>query len=294
MPQAPRIEAAPHDRANVEPQILRVAFTPDPDDAFAWWAIAERKLSIEGVLLQVETRHIQAINEGCIGGYWDIGAVSSAVWPLIADQYWILSSGASVGRGYGPALAALPEFNLAEIASGALVAVPGELTTGCMLLRLFHPGVKTVALPFDQIARAILNGDVAAGVLIHEELLNWRAAGLVRVECLGERWQRETGLPIPVGLNVIHRRLGTRLAEKISALVCESMHCANQHSDEASAWALKYSRQAEAGIGEHFIRMFANADTLCLGEDCRRALDILYRRALEHGLIRALPAIEII
>ena len=101
-------------------------------------------------------------------------------------------------------------------------------------------------------------------------------------------------VPIPVGLNVIHRRLGTRLAEKISALVCESMHCANQHSDEASAWALKYSRQAEAGIGEHFIRMFANADTLCLGEDCRRALDILYRRALEHGLIRALPAIEII
>jgi 1,4-dihydroxy-6-naphthoate synthase len=275
-------------------RLLRAAFTPDPDDAFAWWAIATRKLKIEGCNLHTETHHIQTINEGCLRGQWDIGAVSSAVWPRIAEHYRILSAGASVGRGYGPALAALPDFRESDLLRGKPVAVPGDLTTGGLLLKIFYPGVRTVSLPFDQVARAILRQEVSAGVLIHEELLNWRAAGLVRIECLGERWTRETGLPIPVGLNVVHRRLGDRLMAQVGDLVRESMVLADRYAEEAGAWAMSYSRQAETGIGPKFIRMFANQDTLRLGEDCLAALRELFRRAQDHGFIEDVPNIDVI
>ena len=191
-----------------EPAIRRInaAFTPDPDDAFAWWALATRQLTLDGCDFDIKPMHIQDINRGCMRQEIDIGAISSAVWPLIHKNYVMLSAGASVGRNYGPALVA--RRNAADPSAGTRVAIPGEHTTGALLLRLFFPGVQTIEMPFDKIAGAVCNGQVQAGVLIHEELLNWKAMGLRRVCCLGQRWSQETQLPLPVGLNVAHKRLG--------------------------------------------------------------------------------------
>ena len=271
--------------------IIRAAFTPDPDDAFAWWAIATDRVRVANCTFQLSPRHIHEINQACIQEELDIGAISSAAWPLLYKNYKILSAGASVGRGYGPALVTKSSDQL-KLGAGAIVAIPGAQTTGALLLRLFFPGVRTVELPFDQIAAAVHRGDADAGVLIHEELLNWRATGLHRLACLGERWMQETGMPIPVGLNVIHRRLGDDLIARISAAIRESMIRANQDCVEARAWAMRYSRQAQAGIADEFIRMFANDDTLQLGDDCLAALRKLYAMAYERGLIPSIPPVE--
>ncbi|HLX60408.1 MAG TPA: MqnA/MqnD/SBP family protein [Planctomycetota bacterium] len=272
---------------------IRAAFTSDPDDAYAWWALATGKLEVPGCRFETSAHHIQDINEACVRGEYDIAAVSSAAWPKLAGNYCILQSGASVGRNYGPALAT-KRLEESEIARGARVGIPGEMTTGALLLRLFYPGVKTVALRFDEIAGAILEDKIDAGVLIHEELLNWKAAGLRRVACLGEKWTAHTGLPLTVGLNVIHRRLGSDLMAELSRAIRESMLLADAHEAEALKWAMRYSREAEPEIGRTFIRMFANADTVRMGDDCLRALKTMFDMAHERGLCDAVPEIAVI
>ena len=274
-------------------RIVRAAFTPDPDDAFAWWAIATGKLTVPDCRIETSAHHIQEINEACVRGEYDIAAVSSAAWPKLCDDYYILESGASVGRNYGPALAT-KRFDEAQIANGALVGIPGELTTGALLLRMFYPGARTVVLPFDQIARAILEDKIDAGVLIHEELLNWNAAGLRRIGCLGEKWTTLTGLPLTVGLNVIHRRLGSDLIGELSRAIRESMLIAQGHEAEALKWAMQYSREAEPEIGRKFIQMFANSDTIRLDDDCRAALKTMFDMAYERNLICRIPEIRIV
>jgi 1,4-dihydroxy-6-naphthoate synthase len=264
--------------------------TPDPDDAFAWWAIVQGRLTIPGCQVEVGAAHIQAINEMCLRRELDIAAISSAAYPLIAGDYAILSAGASVGRGYGPALATTHLTSPSEL-FGATVAVPGDLTTGALLLRLFFPGARTVAMPFDQVAAAVASGEVDAGVLIHEELLNWEAKGLHRLLCLGQEWQLRTGLPIPVGLNVVRRDLGPALAGEIAKIIREAMEMANRHPEAATAHAMGHSMEAKPGIAAKFIRMFANEDTLALDGECLTALRLLFRLARDRGLIDRVPTV---
>lgn len=274
-------------------QPLLACHTPDPDDAFAWWAIATGRVAIEGGTFDVSSRPIQQINEACLRGELDIAAISSAAYPSMADRYAILAAGASVGRGYGPALATRDIEHPCDIL-GATVAVPGDLTTGALLLRLFFPDAQTVSMPFDAIAPALLRGEVAAGVLIHEELLNWEAKGLRRLLCLGQEWLRRTNLPLPVGLNVVRRDLGHAPIRRIATAIRESMAQADLHRDLATAHAMRYSIQAREGMGEKFIRMFANEDTLCLDAACRRALRVLFDWAHTAGLTPAVPRLEFV
>ena len=166
-------------------------------------------------------------------------------------------------------------------------------SSGALLLRLFFPDVQTVELPFDQVAPAIIAGELDAGVLIHEELLNWRAAGLRKIACLGQKWSESTGLPLPVGLNVVRRALGNNMIRRIGTLVRESMREASSHKAEASKFAMSYSREAEPEIGSRFIAMFANQDTIKLDADCLEALRVLYQRAHDRGLIDRIPAVDV-
>jgi 1,4-dihydroxy-6-naphthoate synthase len=173
-----------------------------------------------------------------------------------------------------------------------MVAVPGDLTTGAMLLRLFFPGVRTVSMPFDTVAGAIVRGEVDAGVLIHEELLNWQAKGLRRLACLGAMWTERTGLPLTVGLNVVHRRLGPDGMRAVARLIRESMEEAPRHEAEARAWAHGYSIEAHEGIADQFVAMFANEDTLALAPECVEALRRLFAMAHAAGLISEIPSVE--
>lgn len=272
-------------------QTLRVAYTSDPDDAFAWWAIIQGKVNLGDYIVDNYAWHIQKINEFCEKGFFDVAAVSSAAWPYLEKDYFLLSVGASVGRGYGPVLASAKIQNSEDLA-GKVVAIPGGKTTGGLLLKLFYPEVKTVCLPFDQIAQAILDGGVDAGVLIHEELLNWGHKGLQTVQCLGAKWQEETGLPIPVGVNIVHRRLHEFMARSIASAIRESLIYAKKYQEEAFRWALGYSCQEKPGIASTFIDMFANEDTLGLDSDCIEALRLLYDMSYKKGLIPSLPKVH--
>ena len=275
---------------DLQQEKLQVAHTADPDDAFAWWAIANGHVSLNNYKIELEALHIQDINEACIDQKFDIAAVSSAAWPHLYKNYCILASGASVGRGYGPVIASASAVDLNK---DVTVAIPGELTTGALLLRLFYPNVKTVSMPFDQIAEAISLQHVDAGVLIHEELLNWQNKGLQKVQCLGKKWQDEMDLPIPVGLNIVHRRLGEDM-KKVQQVVCDSMQFAAKNEEKAKDWGRKYTIETKRGIAEKFMQMFANEDTLRLQEDCVRALHKLYEVAYAAKLIPCIPDVDII
>lgn len=278
-------------RTNSTLTTIRAFHTPDPDDAYAWWAIATGRTRVPGCRIDVGSAHIQWINEQCRQGKVDIAAISSATYPLIANDYALLSAGASVGRGYGPALATRDLASSGDL-DGALVAVPGDLTTGALLLRLFFPEARTVSLPFDQVAAAIAGGEVDAGVLIHEELLNWEHKGLRRLLCLGAEWTNRTGLPIPVGLNVVHRRHGAERIHQIAQAIRISMEEADRHPVQARRFAMGYSIEKCEGIGEKFMKMFANEDTIALGDDCLEAMNLLFRMAHERGLLPTPPRLE--
>lgn len=270
---------------------LRLSHSPDPDDAFAWWGILTGRVPLPGFDIECSPLSVQKANEGCLREELDVAAISSAAYPLIADNYHLLSTGASVGRGYGPVLAALEGVTMDQLA-GKTVGVPGNLTTGAMLLRLLVPGVRTVEYPFEKVAEAILTKQIDAGVLIHEELMNWEDKGLRRLACLGHEWLRQTGLPIPVGLIVVHRRLGEGNARLIASVLEESIRHGLTHPQEAGAWAMNYSIETHEGIGTRFIEMFTNDDSLGLKDDCIEALNQLYRRAEEVGLIEQAPEID--
>lgn len=268
---------------------LTFGYTPDPDDAFHHWALETGRIGIAGHELAFVRGHVQTLNEGTLEERLDVTAISSAFYPTISDRYVVLSTGASVGRGYGPALVARESLESLE---GLRVAIPGAHTTGAFLLRYFYEGFEEVEMPFHRIAGAVASGDVDAGVLIHEELLRYPLYGLVRVACLGERWCRETGLPLPVGLIVARRALGPDLLQQVRDALARSMEEALAHPDEAFAFARRFGTETE--VDRDFVAKFANGDTLSMPEDVQQGLWELYRRARHKGLIDREPRHEIV
>ncbi len=264
---------------------IRFGYTPDPDDAFHFYALESGRISVAGVdRLEFECHHVQTLNRMAAEERLDVTAISSAFYPTIDDRYAILASGASVGRGYGPALAAAAD-RVPESLEGRRVAVPGLETTGCFLASYFHPGFDPVPVPFDRVAETVLAGEADAGVLIHEELMLWQDRGLVRMECLGERWTRATGLPLPVGLVVGHRRLGEDGLRRVQRALARSMEYALAHRDDALAHAFAFGVGAPPTVKQEFVDRFANQDTLRMPGDVRRALGELFRRGWEAGLM---------
>ncbi|MDK2972245.1 MAG: 1,4-dihydroxy-6-naphthoate synthase [Candidatus Sumerlaeota bacterium] len=270
---------------------LTVLYSPDPDDAFAWWGLITGRTALRAHVIRARAVPLLESNELCAQGIPDVAAISSAAWPFFSGDYAVLSSGASVGRGYGPVLGARADRADLDFAR-ARVAVPGNMTTGAALFRLLHPGAETVECSCSEVPRRILSGDVDAGVLIHEELMNWADRGLRRVACLGEEWTARTGLPIPVGLIAVHRRLGTALIDELADALRRSIHLAFARRAEATAWAKRYSRETHPGIAERFIEMFTNEDSLDLAPDCVEALRALYGEGTARGLFPRVPTLE--
>ena len=270
-------------------RVLHFGYTPDPDDAFHHWALEAGRVGVPGFdELTFVRAHVQDLNEAAIRGELDVSAISSICYPRVSDRYVVLSTGASVGRGYGPALAAREPLASLE---GLRVAVPGSHTTGAFLLRYFHQGFTEVPMSFERIAGAIVGGEVDAGVLIHEELLRYAEKGLVRLECLGERWCRETELPLPVGVIVARRTLGPAV-ERVRRALQESLEHAFAHRAEAMAFARRFG--AHEAVDADFVDKFANLDTLSMPEDVRSGLWELYRRAHRRHLIDREPAREMV
>ena len=267
-----------------QPLELRLAHSPDSDDAFMFYALATGKVKTPGLKFTHILQDIESLNQAALREEYDITAVSFYAFPFLADKYVLLDCGASFGEGYGPVIVASRPMKRDELA-GKRVAVAGLRTTSYLALKLFEPNVETVVVPFDQILDAVRNHEADAGVIIHEAQLLYPEMGLSRVVDLGQWWQEETGLPLPLGANAIRRSLGPEMGLKVASIIRQSVEYGLQHREEALNYAMQFARDMTAETADKFVGMYVNARTLEFGEDGRRAVHELYSRGAAAGLL---------
>lgn len=272
---------------------LHIAYTPDSDDAFYYDALESGEIALPGYKPEFHRQPMSVLNRAALHGEFDITAISSIIYPQIARRYAILSVGASVGRGYGPVLVSREPRTLAELSSKP-VGVGGIPTTGWFLLRCLCPEAVPIEMPFDRIADAVAAGELEAGVMIHEELLYYPRLGLHRVVDLGAEWCQRSGLPLPVGLNVIRRDLGMPAMQRICAALRRSLRHGLEHPREALARVRRFGRGAEGQCTDQFVSMFANEDSVCLADDVRMGLRVLLAQMADMGLTEAVPPLDIV
>lgn len=268
--------------------VLRFGHSPDPDDAFMFYGFEAGGVRVEvpgGGRWKVEhvLEDIQSLNERAMRGELEITAVSAHAYPFVQDQYWVMRTGVSMGDGYGPLVVAREPMEWKDL-KGARIAIPGLLTTAMLTLKLFLPEFRPVLIPFDQILEYVRKGGADAGVVIHEGQLTYDRSGLVRVADLGRMWMDETGLPLPLGLDLVRKDLGHELASAASAALRQSITYAREHKEDAIAYALNYGRGLDAALGLRFVQMYVNDWTYDMGEKGRLALAALLDRAADAGL----------
>jgi len=257
---------------------IRVGHSADPDDAFMFWAIEAARVDTRGLELEQVVSDIQTLNEWALAGRLEVSAISLGAYPEVASRYVLLPHGASLGIGYGPVVVTRTELDPADLLRTEIV-IPGRLTTAYLALRLAlgaEPAVRE--LRFDLIVDEVVSGRAEAGLLIHEGQLTYAAAGLHKVLDLGAWWQSETGLPLPLGVNVARRDLGERLPD-VSAVLSEAIAAGLDHRDEALAYAEQFGRGIDRETADRFVEMYVNDLTRDLGEVGRAAVDELLRRS---------------
>jgi 1,4-dihydroxy-6-naphthoate synthase len=258
---------------------ITVGHSPDPDDAFMFYALAHDKIDTGPFRFRHELQDIETLNRRCLRGELEVSAVSIHAYAHLLDKYALLPSGCSMGDRYGPMVVAREPLTLDRLA-GVKIAVPGTLTTAFLTLRLLLPQEFAYeVVPFDQILPAVREGRFDAGLIIHEGQLTFQNLGLHLVVDLGVWWQQKTGLPLPLGGNVVRRDLGADAIRAISRLLKESIRYSLAHRDEALDYALRYARDMDKGLADRFVGMYVNDWTLDYGERGRAAV----RRLLEEG-----------
>jgi 1,4-dihydroxy-6-naphthoate synthase len=272
---------------------LTIAYTPDSDDAFYYDALETGQISLDGFRPIFYREPMSVLNRAVLQRKYDVSAISSVAYPQIAHDYAILSVGTSVGRGYGPVLVSKKEFVLDDL-KGRRVGVPGIPTTGWFLLRSLCPEAIPIEMKFDQIGEAVAAGELDAGVMIHEELLFYPKLGLRRVIDLGAEWCLRNDLPLPVGLNVIRRDLGSAAVQCICTGIRRSLEYGLDHVDEVLTRVCRLGRGNEGECTKQFVSMFANSDSVRMPGDVRTALRVLFCQLADLGLARSVPFIDII
>jgi 1,4-dihydroxy-6-naphthoate synthase len=263
---------------------IRLAHSPDCDDAFMFYALATGKVRLPGFKFTHTLADIESLNQAARKELYDVTAISVYAYAFLADKYVLLDCGASFGEGYGPIVVSSHPIKKEELA-GKKVAVPGTLTTSYLVLKLFEPGVETVTKPFDKILDAVRAGEVEAGLLIHEGQLLYPEAGLHRVIDLGQWWQETTKLPLPLGANAIRRSLGADAGRQIARIIRESISYALEHREEALNYAMQFARDMDPELADKFVGMYVNRWTLNYGEEGQQAVHELLARGAAAGLV---------
>jgi 1,4-dihydroxy-6-naphthoate synthase len=268
-------------------RFIRVAHSPDSDDAFMFWALAAGRIDTGGRRYVHELADIETLNRRALAGELEVTAVSIHAYAYLADRYALLAHGASIGDGYGPRVVArfpAPADPRAALA-GRTVAVPGELTTAFLALRLYQPAARHVVVPFDQIEDYVAAGRADAGLLIHEGQLTFADQGLHLWVDMGVWWGEETGLPLPLGGNVVRRDLGEPLLLEVAADLKASIEYGLAHRPEALAHAQSFSRGLDPAKTDRFVGMYVNDYTVDYGERGRRAVEELLTRGHRAGIV---------
>ncbi|HEX4003776.1 MAG TPA: MqnA/MqnD/SBP family protein [Candidatus Acidoferrales bacterium] len=263
---------------------LQLAHSPDSDDAFMFYALATGKVRLPGVKFNHVLCDIETLNHAAHTETYDVTAVSFYGYAFVADKYLLLDCGASFGEGYGPIVISSHPIKKDDL-KGRKIAIPGTLTTSYLALKLFEPNVETVTMPFDKILDAVRNKEVEAGLLIHEGQLLFSQIGLHRVVDLGQWWQEQTGLPLPLGANAIRRSLGNDMGRQVARIIRESVSYALEHRESALEYALQFARDMDPVLADKFVGMYVNRWTLDYGEEGRRAVRELLARGAAIGLV---------
>ena len=277
----------------IAPRTIHVAHSPDSDDAFMFYALAEHKVDTEGLTYVHELQDIESLNQRAMRGELEVTAVSIHAYAYLADRYALLPHGSSMGDRYGPRLVSRTPMTRADV-KGKRIAIPGPLTTAYLALRLYEPDFEAVQVPFDEIEDAVVDGKVDMGLLIHEGQLTFQDRGLHLIADMGEWWYGETGLPLPLGGNVVRKDLGEALVKKISRHLRASIAYGLEHRAKALDHAMQYARGLDRSKADTFVGMYVNEWTLDYGPRGREAVQKLLERAHEKGIIPHAVRVEFV
>ncbi len=270
---------------------IKLAHSPDSDDAFMFYALATHKLPTPGYKYTHILSDIQSLNEAALTETYDVTAISFAAYPTLRDKYILLDCGASFGEGYGPIVVSNKSLKAQDLV-GKRVGVPGLKTSAYLTLKLFEPDFEPVVMPFDKIMEAVQNNLVDAGLLIHEGQLFFPARGLHKVVDLGIWWQEQTGLPLPLGGNAVRRALGPQLGRRIARTIRDSVSYGLEHREEALNYAMQFAREMDPELADKFVGMYVNKLTLGYGEKGRQAVQELIERGVKAGLLPGPATVE--
>jgi 1,4-dihydroxy-6-naphthoate synthase len=276
---------------------IKIAHSPDSDDAFMFYGLATNKVRVPGyrfshTLCDIETLNRRALDEA----FFDVTAISFHAYPYLQDKYTLMGCGGSVGEGYGPMV--VSSRPLTPLAPGDLnrikIAVPGTLTTAYLALKIFNPAIETVTVPFDRIIPEILAGNFDAGLIIHEGQLTYSTSGLYKALDLGVWWRETTGMVLPLGGNAIRRSLGSESLRTVTKAVRDSIQHALDHREQALEYAMQFARDLDARLANRFVSMYVNDRTLDYGADGRAAIIKLLEMGHERGIIPIAPQVDFI
>jgi 1,4-dihydroxy-6-naphthoate synthase len=285
------------------PTIFTLGHSPDPDDAFMFYAMAENKIDLRGYRFEHRLEDIQTLNERALRGELHISAISIHAFAYVSDRYALLPCGASMGDGYGPMVVTANREGLADDASDdhirawlrcRTIAIPGKMTSAYLALQLYLGQFEHVVVPFDQIFQAVKDGQADAGLIIHEGQLTYERSGFNKVVDLGEWWKRETGLPLPLGGNVLRKDIAPSVQRDLLAIMRESIDYGLAHREAAVAHSMPYARDMDASLAGKFIGMYVNDFTRDYGDTGRKAVREFLKQARERGYIEKVPEVEFV
>ena len=267
-----------------QPQQIRIGHSPDSDDAFMFYPIANGLIPTDGFEIIQVAEDIESLNRRAVNGELEVTAISVHAYAYVAQHYALMPCGASIGDRYGPLVVSKEPMQREDLA-GKKIAIPGEMTTAYLTLRLCQPDFEPEVVPFDQILPYVQEGNAEAGLIIHEGQLTYGQAGLHKVVDLGEWWYEETGLPLPLGANAIRRDLGAEKIRRITALIKQSIQYSLEHREGGLAYAMNYARDMETELADRFVGMYVNDYTLDYGEKGRAGVRELMERGYRSGVI---------
>lgn len=275
-------------------RVIHIGHSPDPDDAFMFYGLASDKVKLPGIRIEHLLEDIQSLNQRAMKADLDVTAISAHAFPFVADKYWIMKTGASMGEGYGPVIISRKYRTIGEL-KGKTVGTPGPLTTASLLFKIFTDGVRNVDMPFDKIMSAVDDGVVDAGLLIHEGQITYQSLGYHKILDFGEVWERETtGLPLPLGLDLVRKDLGEDLAGKLSSGLRDSIAYGYDHQDESIPYAMQWGRGIDKNLGERFVKMYVSKLTIDMGESGKKALQLLFNMGFEKRLIPSVSPFDLV
>ena len=281
--------------------VFTLGHSPDPDDAFMFYAMAKNKIDLRGYRFEHRLEDIQTLNERALRGELHISAISIHAFAYVSDRYALLPCGASMGDGYGPMVVAVNREGLADDASDDHIcawlrcrttAIPGRMTSAYLALQLYLGQFEHIVVPFDQIFDSVKDGRADAGLIIHEGQLTYAQSGFNKVVDLGEWWKRETGLPLPLGGNVLRKDIAPPVQRDLLEIMRESIDYGLAHRAEAVAHSMPYARNMDSNLAGKFIGMYVNDYTRDYGEMGRKAVRQFLRTAFERGYIAERPVVE--